>query len=490
MKRVLTFDFGASSGRAIIAKYERGKLDLQEVHRFNNDPVMVNGYLYWDILRLYHEIKQGIIAANLNGGFDAIGIDTWGVDFGIIDIDGNLSENPVHYRDTNAHGIENEVHSILSEEELYKKTGIQYLDFNSLYRIYNINKNQKRKFESCKKILFIPDLFAYFLTGEMRTELTFAGTTNLLNPITKEWDYEIIEKLGISKHIFADIIKPGESYGMLKEDIAEELGCKPVPVIATASHDTASAIAAVPTSSKDFVYISCGTWSLFGTELENPILKTEAMNEGFTNEGGYNNTIIFLKNIMGMWIFQETCRQWKREGKEFTYKELDEKAAQTEEFLSFINPDEPVFSPYGNMPKRIREYCEKTGQRIPQTDGEICRCIYESLAFKYRQSLEGLEKITGKKYDVIHMVGGGINNRMLCQFAADYCNVTVYAGPIEATATGNAIVQLIALGEITDINEARKIVAENTDMRIYSPNPSDRIELAYKKYIDLQKNNK
>ncbi|MBR0277449.1 MAG: rhamnulokinase [Clostridia bacterium] len=486
MKRVLTFDFGASSGRAIIASFDNGKMGLKEVHRFFNDPVMVNGFLYWDILRLYHEIKQGIIAAKLDGGFDSIGIDTWGVDYGLIDKDGNLMENPVHYRDTNAYGIEEDLHNVISKEDLYLKTGVQYQPFNSIYRIYNTVKNYKRKIDSCDKLLFIPDLFAYFLTGEKKTEKTFAMTTNLYNPITSDWDYEIIEKLGLPKNIFAPVIKPGEKYGMLKAEIAEELGCDVVPVIAVATHDTASAIAAVPSDKEDFVYISCGTWSLFGTELKNPILKLEAMESGFTNEGGYDDTIIFLKNIMGLWIFQETCRQWKREGKEFTYKILDKQANEAKRFNCFIDPASPEFSPYGNMPKRIKEYCEKTGQQVPKTDGEICRCIYESLAFKYRQSLEEIEKITGKKYDRIHMVGGGINNKLLCQFAADFCNVEVYAGPVEATAAGNALVQFISAGEISDFAEARRISAKNTDLAIYKPNQSEEIEKAYKEFLRIQ----
>ena len=298
MRRVLAFDFGASSGRAIIASYEKGKLDMKEVHRFTNDPVMINGVLYWDILRLFHEIKQGIVAAKLDGGFDAIGIDTWGVDYGIIDVDGNLAENPVCYRDTNANGIEDEVYKIISEEELYLRTGVQYQTFNSLYRLFNTVKNYSRKIDSCDKILFIPDLFAYFLTGAKRTELTFAGTTNLLDPVTKQWDFELIERLGMPKSIFADLIKPGETYGLLKEDIAEELGCPQVPVIAVASHDTASAIVAVPTETKDFVYISCGTWSLFGTELEKPVISDLSAKYNLTNETGYNNTTRFLKNII------------------------------------------------------------------------------------------------------------------------------------------------------------------------------------------------
>ena len=253
MKKVLTFDFGASSGRAIIASYENGKINMREVHRFSNDPVMVNGYFYWDILRLYHEIKQGIIAAKLNGGFDSIGIDTWGVDFAFIDKDGNLMENPVHYRDTNAEGIEEELYKIIPKKDLYKRTGVMYQPFNSIYRLFNTVKNCGRKIEWCDKMLFIPDIFAYFLTGEMRAEETFAGTSDLLNPITKDWDYELFDKLEIPTDILPEIIKPGETYGMLKKEIADELGCPQVPVIAVASHDTASAVVSVPAEEKDFV---------------------------------------------------------------------------------------------------------------------------------------------------------------------------------------------------------------------------------------------
>ncbi len=486
MKRILTFDFGASSGRAIIATYENKKMTLKEVHRFSNDPVMINGYLYWDILRLFHEIKQGIIAAKLDGGFEAIGIDTWAVDYGLIDKDGILMENPVHYRDSNAYGIEDEVHKIVSKDELYLKTGVQYQPFNSIYRLFYTLKNKKRKIDECDKIMFVTDLLNYFLTGEKKTEQTFAMSTNLFNPITDDWDWEIIDRLGFPRNIFAPIIKAGNVYGMLKKDIAEELGCDVVPVISVAAHDTASAIAAVPSNKEDFVYISCGTWSLFGTELEKPILTKEAMDIGFTNEGGYDDKIIFLKNIMGMWIFQETCRQWKREGKEISYKVLDKDSFDSKKFYCFIDPAAPEFNPYGNMPKRIKEYCKKTNQPVPETDGEICRCIYESLAFKYRQSLEELEKITGKKYDRIHMVGGGINNKLLCQFAADFCNVEVNAGPIEATAAGNALVQFITLGEIKDFKEARKVSFDSTDMAIYNPNNNEEVEEAYKKFLSVQ----
>lgn len=486
MRRVLAFDFGASSGRAMIASYENGEFKLKEVHRFSNDAVMVNGVLYWDVLRLFHEIKQGIVAAKLDGGFDAIGIDTWGVDYAFIDADGHMMENPVHYRDTNAAGIEKELFEVVPQTELYARTGTQFASLNSIYRLYHTAKYRPEKLKQCDKLLFIPDLFAYFLTGAQRTELTFASTTNLLNPITRDWDYELLDKLGIPRSIFAKMIRPGESYGTLKPALAEELGCGEVPVIATASHDTASAVVSVPTQEQDFIYVSCGTWSLFGTELAQPLLTPGAEQANFTNEGGYGDTIRFLKNIMGMWLFQESCRQWKREGKAIDYKQLDADADAAAPFCCFINPDAAEFAPYGNMPKRIRQFCERTGQSIPQTDGEICRCIYESLAFKYRQTLEQIEGLTGKAYAHIHMVGGGINNKLLCQLAADYCNRTVIAGPVEATATGNAFVQLIALGDVQDLKAARRDISANTELNIYKPRHTAAMDEAYRTFLRYQ----
>ena len=485
MKRILTFDFGASNGRAMIATYDNGKIDLKEVHRFSNDTVTIGKTLHWDILRLFFEIKRGITNAIADGGFDAIGIDTWGVDFGIIDKKGNLLANPVHYRDSRTEGMCEEVFEKVSQSELYSRTGSQCMRINTLYQLYYLSKYEPELMSLADKILFIPDLFAYFLTGKMRTEATVASTSNMINPKTKEWDYDLLEKIGIGCDLFADIIQPGEQYGLLRADIAEELGCPQVPVIATATHDTASAVVAVPTESDSFIYVSCGTWSLFGTELDEPVLTNDAEEANVTNEGGYGGTIRFLKNIIGLWLFQESCRQWQREGKEIVYRELDDAAEAASPLKSLINPDYPEFELPGNLPKRIREYCKKTNQPVPENDGEIVRCIYESLAFKYRYSLETFEKLTGKKYDAIHMVGGGTKAQLLCKFAADACGVKVVTGPIEATAMGNAAVCFISLGEIKDIKEARKIISNSTELHIFEPENTEMWDAAYDRYKAL-----
>lgn len=486
-KKVLTFDFGASSGRAILSKYEGEKITLQEVHRFSNDPVDIGNTLYWDVLRLFYEVKQGILKAKQNGGFDAIGIDTWGVDFGLIDKNGELISNPVHYRDLRTENIPELAFKKMSKDEIYERTGIQFMRINTLYQLYYLVKNRPEIIEKIEKMLFMPDLFAYFLTGEKRSELTIASTSNMLNPYTKTWDTDILSNLEIPERIFPKMIKPGEQYGYLKKSIAEELGCDTVPVIAVSTHDTASAVLAVPAENEDFVYVSCGTWSLFGSELKNPVINEESAAANFTNEGGYNNTIRFLKNIMGLWIFQESCRQWKREGKEIVYKELDKKAENSAPFKCFIDPDSPQFETPGNVPRRIREFCEKTGQYVPQTDGEIVRCIFESLAMKYRYSLENLNRITNKEYDTIHMVGGGINAKILCEFTASACNKKVLAGPIEATALGNAVAQFISLGVIKDVKSARKTIKNSIDFAQYEPKDADAWNKAYNDFLNTIK---
>lgn len=484
-RRVLTFDFGASSGRAIIAEFDGSKIELKEIHRFSNDAVTVGDTLYWDALRLFFEVKQGITKATLDGGFDAIGIDTWGVDFGLIDHNGRLLSNPVHYRDKRTDGVCDEVFKTVSQSELYSRCGTQCMHFNTLYQLYYLSKNEPELLKLADKILFTPDLFAYFLTGEMRCEATIASTSNMINPKTKEWDYDLLEKLGIDKNLLCDIINPGEQYGLLKAEIAEELGCKRVPVIAVATHDTASAVAAVPTTEKDFIYVSCGTWSLFGTELEAPVLTKEAEKENVTNEGGYGGTIRFLKNIIGLWLYQETCRQWQREGKTIDYEALSVAASQAKPFASLINPDYPEFEAYGNLPERIKKYCKRTNQPVPESDGEIVRCIYESLAFKYRHSLETFKKLTGKDYNCIHMVGGGTKAWLLCKFAASACNVRVVTGPVEATAMGNAAVCFISLGDIKDLKQAREIISDSTELKVYEPENPEEWEREYKRFCAL-----
>ena len=484
-KRVLAFDFGASSGRAIIGTYENGKISLKEVHRFTNDPVNIRGTLYWDALRLFHEIKQGILKAHHDGGFDSIGIDTWGVDFGLIDKNGQLLENPVHYRDSRTDNIMEEVFKIVPKEEIYQRTGCQFASLNTIFQLYYLSKYRPEILERTDKMLLIPDLFAYFLTGEKTVEYTHASTTQLLNYKTKEWDFELIEKLGIPKHIFPKIVKPGEKKGMISEDICTELGIKSVPVVAIGSHDTASAVLAVPTDKKDFIYVSCGTWSLFGTEADEPYINEKSIKYNITNEGGFGNKIRFLKNIMGLWLIQEARRQWIREGQDVSYADLEKDAMAEKGFVSFIDPDYDTFGKPGNMPLYVKDYCEKTNQPVPENRGQVMRTIYESLALKYRKAMDDIKDVTGKDYEVIHIVGGGTKDGLLCQMAADACNVTVVAGPIEATALGNVAGQLIASGDISDMWKAREIIRNSEETKIFTPKNSAAWDEVYDKYIKI-----
>ena len=485
MKRVLSFDFGASSGRAMLAELKDGKIEMREIHRFSNDTVIVGGTMYWDILRLFFEIKTGITKAANEGGFDAIGIDTWGVDFGLIDKRGKLIGNPVHYRDTRTEGIAEEIANIISTEELYKRAGTQYMRFNTLYQLMYLKNHEPEQLENAEKMLLIPDLFAFMLTGEVKAEASIASTTNLFDPYKKNWDFELIKKLGLPERIFPPVIKAGETYGMLSDEICEELGCKKVPVIAVNEHDTASAVVATPSLTDDFVYISCGTWSLFGIESKAPILTDEAAELNFTNEGGYKDTIRFLKNIMGLWLIQESRRQWKREGDDVGFDVLEKEALSAEPFKCFIDVDNPAFETAGNLPKRVVEYCERTGQYVPKNRSEIMRCIYQSLAMKYKYTFNMLGKITDREYRRINVLGGGIKDKLLCQMAADACNAEVLAGPSEATVMGNIAVCYAALGEIKDFAGIRQTVSDSTELKRYTPQNNEEWEKAYEDYLKI-----
>ncbi len=485
MKKVLSFDFGASSGRAMLASFDGEKISMQEIHRFSNDTVIVNGTMYWDILRLFFEIKTSISKAVNQGGFDAIGIDTWGVDFGLIDKRGKLISNPVHYRDLRTEGIPEKVFEEISKDEIYKHTGIQFMRINTLYQLMYLKYNEPEALENAEKLLLIPDLFAYMLTGEMRAEASIASTTNLYNPNTKDWDFELIEKLGLPKSLFPEIIKSGEIIGMLSDEICEELGCQKVPVIAVAEHDTASAVAATPAVDDGFVYISCGTWSLFGIENDKPIINEESARLDFTNEGGFKDTVRFLKNIMGLWLIQESRRQWKREGEDLSFATLEQEALAAEPFKSFINVDDPSFETAGNLPKRVCEYCEKTGQYVPQTRGEIMRTIYQSIAMKYKYTFNMLNRLNGNKYNSINMLGGGIKDTLLCKMTASACNAEVKAGPTEATAMGNIGVAYYALDEIKDFKDLRRVISASTDIKQYAPENAADWEKAYETYLKV-----
>lgn len=482
-KRVLAFDFGASSGRAIIGCFDGDKITLEEVHRFSNDPVSVGGTVYWDVLRLFYEIKQGIIKAKIAGGFDSIGIDTWGVDFGLIDSEGKLMENPVHYRDARTVGLVDEAFKTMPKEKLYGITGIQFMELNTLFQLISLKKNRPWMLERADKMLFMPDLFGYMLTGKMCAEYSIASTSQLIDLDKRTWSKEILDAFGIKESIFAPLVQPGTVLGELSKEICEECGVDPVPVISVCGHDTQSAITSVPCEDGDFAFLSSGTWSLFGTELDKPIVNETSMNINITNEGGFDGSTGFLKNIIGLWLIQESRRQWKREGKEYSYADLEKLALAADPFKCFIDPDAPEFVPHGNIPERVREFCRKTGQYVPETVGEIMRCIYESLAMKYRLTFEKLRECTERDYPVIHVIGGGTKDGLLCQMTANSCDRTVKAGPIEATVMGNVAVQLMSDGSVKNIGQARKIVADSSELKTFEPKDTDKWAKAYEDFL-------
>lgn len=484
-KRVLAFDFGASSGRAIIGCFDGDKITLEEVHRFSNDPVSVGGTVYWDVLRLFYEIKQGIIKAKIAGGFDSIGIDTWGVDFGLIDSEGKLMENPVHYRDARTVGLVDEAFKTMPKEKLYGITGIQFMELNTLFQLISLKKYRPWMLERADKMLFMPDLFGYMLTGKMCAEYSIASTSQLIDLDKRTWSKEILDAFGIKESVFAPLVQPGTVLGELSKEVCEECGVDPVPVISVCGHDTQSAITSVPCEDGDFAFLSSGTWSLFGTELDKPIVNETSMNINITNEGGFDGSTGFLKNIIGLWLIQESRRQWKREGKEYSYADLEKLALAAEPFKCFIDPDAPEFVPHGNIPERVREFCRKTGQYVPETVGEIMRCIYESLAMKYRLTFEKLRECTERDYPVIHVIGGGTKDGLLCQMTANSCDRTVKAGPIEATVIGNVAVQLMSDGSVENIGQARKIVADSSELKTFEPKDTDKWAKAYEDFLKV-----
>ncbi len=480
--QVLAFDFGGGSGRAILGRLENGKILMEEVHRFSNDPVTVNGTMYWDTLRHFFEIKQGILKAKQKGGFVSLGIDTWGVDFGLLDEHGELLESAVHYRDDRTLGMQEEVFAAIPKEEIYNLTGNQFENFNTIFQLYALVKKRPWILERADKLLLTPDLYNYFLTGEKKAEYTMATTMQLLDARKREWSGRILQALKIPERLFPEIVPSGTIIGSLKSDICEELGVEPAKVIAIAEHDTQSAVVSVPTQEKDFIFISCGTWSLFGTELEAPVIGEKSFAANISNEGGYGNKTTLLKNIIGLWLAQESRRQWQREGCEYSFGQLEEMALTAEPFQSFIDPDAPEFVAAGNIPQRIREFCRKTGQKVPETAAEIMCCINQSLALKYRYALEQIEACTGKHYPVIHVIGGGIQSKLLCQMTAGANGRKVIAGPVEATALGNIAVQLMTLGEIRDVTEARHIIAASEATYEYLPRDCDKWNAAYEKF--------
>lgn len=486
IKRVLAIDFGASGGRAILGSFDGEKITLEEVHRFTNDPVTVNGTVYWDVLRLFHEIKQGIIKANAAGGFDSVGIDTWGVDFGLIDGEGKLMENPVHYRDLRTKGLVEDSFNLLPKEKFYNLTGIQFMELNTVFQLYSLKKYRPHMLERAESILFMPDLFAYMLTGEKATEYSIATTSQLVDINTHDWCDEVFDKLGIPKRLMGKISLPGTVIRKLSDEVKAECGLdEDKKVISVCGHDTQSAITAVPAESEDFIFLSSGTWSLFGTELDTPIVNEKSLEMNITNEGGCEGKTGFLKNIIGLWLIQESRRHWGRHGENYSYADLEKLALEAEPFKCFIDPDSPEFTPMGDIPGRVREYCRRTGQFVPETAGEIMRCIYESLAMKYRMTFDKIKDCTGKDYPCIHVIGGGVKDGLLCRMTASSCGVTVKAGPIEATVLGNIAVQLLAQDCVKTVAEARRIIANSESLKIFDPVDSDAWSKAYERFLKV-----
>ncbi|MEW2392248.1 rhamnulokinase family protein [Streptomyces venezuelae] len=460
--RFAAVDLGASSGRVMVGRVGPGGLSMEEVHRFPNTPVRTGLTLHWDILALYAGVLAGLRAA---GDVASVGIDSWAVDFGLLDADGALLGNPVHYRDSRTDGVAEQVWSRLSAPELYRATGLQYAPFNTLYQL--VAARRTPAFTAARHVVLIPDLIAYWLTGTLGTELTNASTTQLVDPRTGDWSHEVAGRVGIDLDLFPPLRRPGDPAGLLRPHVLEETGLLgPVPVTAVASHDTASAVAAVPAAvGTDFAYLCTGTWSLAGLELDAPVLTEESRRANFTNELGIDGTVRYLRNIMGLWLLQECLRAWGRPDP----AALLAAAADAEPLRSVVDAGAPEFLAPGRMPDRMAEACRASGQPVPRTPTETTRCVLDSLALAHRRAIEDARRLTGRTVDVIHLVGGGARNTLLCQLTADACGTPVLAGPAEASALGNVLVQARAHGLLADRDEARALVARSHPPTRYEP---------------------
>lgn len=463
-------DFGAGSGRVMVGNLSNGMLSLEEIHRFPNRQIKAGNHFYWDFLSLLQELKTGIeLAAKKYKDIAGIGIDTWGVDFGLLDEKGNLLGNPVCYRDGRVAGMMEAAFEKISKERIYNICGIQFMEFNTIFQLFAMKRSNDPQLTIAKDLLFMPDLFNYFLTGVKKNEYTEASTSSLLDAQTKSWSKEIMEALELPQAIFQDIVHPGEWIGALTKELCEELNCPPIDVFAVGSHDTASAAAVTYTRSHATAFLSSGTWSLMGLHIDKPILNNESLELNITNEGGIDNKITFLKNITGLWMLQNVVREWEQEGYVTDYAALIEEAAHVKPFLAILDPDDEQFAKPKDMRQAIVDYCIRTHQQAPVTKGEFVRVMMESLALKYRDVVKKIEQSTGRAIEQLHIVGGGSQNEMLNQFTADATGLPVMAGPVEATAIGNIIVQAIAKKEIADMDEAAEIIGNSFSVKKYFP---------------------
>ncbi|MEE2643126.1 MAG: rhamnulokinase family protein [Planctomycetota bacterium] len=489
-KTYLAVDLGASSGRLVAGRFDGSKLSLHDVHRFENGAVSFNNRLQWNLPGLWQNIKDGMRKAKIEYGvsIESIGVDTWGVDFGFLGPHDELLGNPYHYRDSQTAGILPSVFEVVPREEIFRLTGLQFMELNTLYQLIAMRRAENPVLQMAESMLLIPDLFHWLMTGVKTNERTNASTTQFFDPRANAWAGELLEKFDIPTHFLQPITDPGTNIGRLLPRLQEETGLTATDVILPGTHDTASAVMAVPTSSTgstDWCYISSGTWSLMGVETGLPMINERVGELNFTNEAGVGGTTRLLKNIAGLWLIQECRRIWQEEGRNLEWFHLVEAANESSPLVSLIEPDHPRFVAPRSMPEEIRTYCRETGQPVPETDGAIIRCALESLAMRYRMVLEWLEEIVGNRIETVHIVGGGTQNELLCQMAADACNRRIVTGPVEATAIGNLMQQLISRGDVASIAEARSIIAQSFDVNTYEPQQAAAWEEAYPRFRAL-----
>jgi rhamnulokinase len=483
----IAVDLGAGSGRVIAATTDLSTLTLEEVHRFDNPGTDLPGGSFWNVIGLYREILEGLRRAVAQHGekIVAIGIDTWGCDFGLLDGNGELLGMPHQYRDPRSEGMAAAMHEILPEAEIYAQTGIKTNFYNSSLHLLAEARRESPALQHAERLLFIPDLLAYWLTGRQAVERTVASTSQLLDAATGDWARGVISRMGLPGKIFGEIVAPGTVLGPLREEVAKFIGQAGIPVVASASHDTAAAVAGIPMQGLGNLWLSSGTWSIMGVELAQPITTPEALNYGFCNELGVAESVRFLKNISGLWLIQECQRQWELEGEKRSYAEMAALANEATPFTAFIDPDDACFASPGEMPEKIRAWCQKTGQAVPQDHGQILRVATESLALKYRVVYEHIRQLTGLDFQKLHAGGGGIQNELLSQATANALGIPVVAGPVEATSCGNVITQMVATGRLPDFTAGRDLIRRSFDFQTYTPQDASEWQDAYRRFQKL-----
>ena len=483
----IAFDLGASNGRCILGWFDGNRLSLDVLHRFDNGPVELNGHLYWDILGIYSNIRNDLIqlGQKKSGEIQSIGVDSWGCDFALLDRQGKLVCNPYSYRDPQTVGIVPRLFDRMSREDIFRITGLQFIEPNSLAQLHAMQLNQDPVLENATTFQHIGDLMHYWLTGVIACEYTNASTSQIMDVQSHKWSSEIIEGFGFNPKIFPEIIPAGTHLGKLRSTLLADTRLNGVQVIASATHDTAAAIASTPVTQGPYAYISSGTWALLGVETTRPVLNPDCLSLNFANEGGAFGTITLLKNITSLWLIQECRRQWSLEGKILTWEELSEMALTAKPFLAFLDPDDPIFTRPGNMIGRIQQYCQQSGQIVPETKGELLRIIFESLAFKYRFVLQSLISLTQEQIAVLHIIGGGSRNMLLNQFTANATCLQVQSGPAEATALGNILVQMMAMGELDSLEDARSLVLNSFSTTIFTPIDIDQWDENYSRFLKV-----